>query len=78
VKAAPTLVAWVSETTQVAEVPVHGPLQPAKTEGLVAVAVSVTRVSLAQRAVQVAPQSMPAGVDFTVPAPLPVRVTVIG
>jgi hypothetical protein len=34
-----------------AEVPVHGPLQLAKTEGLVAVAVSVTLVSLAQLAV---------------------------
>ena len=53
------------------------PLQPAKVELRVAVARSVTFVPLANGALQVvAGQSMPAGVDATVPVPAPARLTI--
>jgi hypothetical protein len=58
-----------------APVPVHAPLQPANVEPLAATAVSVTDVPLAKFALQVAPQSTPAGDEVTVPAPLPAFVT---
>jgi hypothetical protein len=52
------------------------PLQPAKEEPDVGVAVRVTAVPLANEAAQVAPQEMPAGLLVTVPLPAPVFETV--
>jgi hypothetical protein len=56
---------------------VHGPDQLANCEPLAGVAVSVTLVPAGKElVVQVEPQSMPAGVLVTVPAPFPAGVTV--
>src|SRR5213594_3855074 len=74
-KVAVTVVASATVTTQ-ESVPVQAPLQPVKTDPAAGVAVSVTTVPLTKLAVQVAPQSMPAGVLVTVPAPAPVLETV--
>jgi hypothetical protein len=52
------------------------PLQPAKVDPDAATAVSVTVVPEGKPALQVAPQLIPAGVDVTVPEPLPARPTV--
>jgi hypothetical protein len=54
------------------------PLQPAKTEPAFGAAASVTTVPRSQFAVQVAPQSIPAGAEVTVPAPVQAAVTVTG
>jgi len=63
-------------TTQL-PVPVHpAPLQPVNTEPPAGVAVNVTEVPLANDAVHVAPQLIPAGLLVTVPPLLPVLVTV--
>src|SRR5437867_13126794 len=71
-----TVVAAVTVTTQGSE-PVHPPpLQPVNTEPTAGVAVNATGVSEGYEAEQVAPQSMPAGVLVTVPAPVPPGVTV--
>src|SRR5437016_5723315 len=51
------------------------PLQPAKTESLAALAVSVTTVPLAYASEQSVPQLMPGGLEVTVPVPAPVRKT---
>src|SRR2546427_401730 len=60
-----------------APVPLHpAPLQPVNTEPLAGAAVKVTDVPLANEALHVAPQSMPAGLLVSVPLPLPVFVTV--
>src|SRR6266566_3828848 len=63
-------------------VTVHGPvpeqalpLQPLKIEPVAGVAMSVTTVPLSNAAEQVAPQSIPGGLDVTVPLPEPSRVT---
>ena len=56
-------------------VPLHAPPQPAKLEPEVAEAVSVTLVPCVKLAVQVVPQLIPAGLELTVPAPLPFLVT---
>jgi hypothetical protein len=60
--------------------PVQAPAQPAKVDPADGVAVNVTAVSLTRFAVQVLPQSMPAGVDVTVPVPdfTTISETVIG
>jgi len=58
-----------------APVPVHAPLQPVNVEPLAAAADSVTDVPLAKFALQVDPQLTPAGVDVTVPVPVPAFVT---
>jgi len=68
--------AAVIETVQVTVVPVHAPLQPAKSELPAAEAVKVTMVPLVNEVEQVAPQSMPAGELVTVPLPVPALVTV--
>src|SRR5580765_6700546 len=47
------------------------PLQPEKAEPVAALAVSVTELPFANGAEQVAPQLIPAGLDVTVPVPLP-------
>jgi hypothetical protein len=65
--------AAVIDSVQV--VPAQAPLKPANVEPLVAAAVSVTDVPLAKFALQVVPQLIPAGVDVTVPAPVPAFVT---
>ena len=57
-----------------AVVPAQAPPQPAKTEPVAGVAVSVTAVPLAKPAEHVAPQLMPAGADVSVPEPVPCRV----
>ena len=61
VKLAVTLCAALIVTAQVEAVPLHAPPQPVKLEPLLGAAVSVTLEPDAKLAVQVAPQSMPAG-----------------
>ena len=61
---------------QVVVVPEHPPDQPAKTLPDAGVAVSVTAVPNGKLAEHVDPQLIPAGVDVTVPEPVPVRDTV--
>jgi hypothetical protein len=68
--------AAVIETVQVFVVPVHAPLQPAKSELPVAAAVKVTMAPLVSDVEQTVPQSMPAGELVTVPLPVPALVTV--
>ena len=58
-------------------VPVQAPLQPAKLEPALGAAVSVTVVP-AKLSEQSAPQLIPGGELVTVPAPVPVFVTVSG
>ena len=57
-------------------VPAHAPEKPVKTEFGPGSAVRVTTVPSTNALLQVAPQSIPAGADVTVPEPLPERVTV--
>ncbi len=57
-------------------VPEQAPLQPVNVEPGSGVAVSVTSVPGANRAVQTLPQPIPVGVLATVPAPLPAFATV--
>ena len=71
-----TVAAALSVTAQV-PVPVQlPPLQPVKVEPAAGVAVRVIAVPLANDAVHVAPQEMPAGLLVTVPLPAPVLETV--
>ena len=72
VKPVPTVCACAIVTVQVVVVPVHAPVQPSKLELAVAVAVKVTVESWLKLALQVAPQSIPAGALVIVPAPVPV------
>jgi len=62
-------------TVQVTAVPVHAPLQPAKALPVAGVARRVTTVPLGNGALHVVPQLTPAGVEATVPVPVPLRVT---
>ena len=57
-------------------VPEQSPPQPTKLEPGAASACRVTWVPVANGAVHVAPQSIPAGVEVTVPDPAPDFVTV--
>ena len=57
-------------------VPAQAPLQPLKVEPEAGVAVMLTLVPWLNVDEHVLPQLMPAGVDVTVPAPVPVFVTV--
>src|SRR2546425_1495328 len=76
VKLALTDCAALIVTTQL-PVPLHpAPLQPVNADPLAGAAVKVTDVPLANDALHVAPQSMPAGLLVSVPLPLPVFVTV--
>lgn len=70
VKVAVTLFALVIERMQL-PVPVHAPDQPAKADPAAAAAVSVTDVPLVKDAEHVLPQEMPAGLEVTVPEPVP-------
>jgi len=63
---APFMVTW-----QVLSVPVHAPPHPSKTEPSSAVAERETTVPAAKVASHVPPQSIPAGLLFTVPVPVP-------
>jgi len=54
-----------------ATLPAQLPVQPAKVDPIAGVAVSVTAASLTALAVQMLPQSMPAGDEVTVPEPVP-------
>ena len=63
-------------TTQDEPVPAHAPAHPANAEPEPAVAVSVTLTVGAKDALQVEPQSIPAGLLETVPEPVPVLETV--
>jgi hypothetical protein len=51
-------------------VPVQSPLQPANVEPAAGTAVNVTEACASNGALQVLPQSMPAGSDVTVPFPM--------
>lgn len=70
-----TLVDAVMLTMQEAT-PVQAPPHPANTEPESCVADRLTMVPTGKSYVQVAPQSMPAGVDVTVPLPAPSLVTI--
>jgi hypothetical protein len=65
-----TLFAASVKTTQ-ASVPVQAPVHPANVEPLTGVTVRVTGVPLLKDALQVVPQSIPAGLLDTVPVPAP-------
>ena len=77
-KVAVTLCAAFIVTVQ-EPVPEHPPpVQPVKVEPPEGVAVSVTLVPLVKVALQVDPQLIPAGLEVTVPVPVPLLVTVSG
>jgi hypothetical protein len=73
-KVAATLFAASIVTRQV-PVPEQAPLQPAKMAPAEGAAVNVTEAPEPNEAEQVAPQSIPAGEEVTVPVPVPVLVT---
>ncbi|MCG3201831.1 MAG: hypothetical protein NFCOHLIN_01703 [Gammaproteobacteria bacterium] len=56
-------------TVQMGVVPAQSPLQPPNEDPVVGTAFNVTAVPLAYAALQSAPQSIPAGVEVTVPVP---------
>jgi hypothetical protein len=62
-------------TVQVGTDPVQAPPQPTKEEPDAGVAVRVTSVPLLKLAEQAVPQLTPAGVELTVPLPVPAGVT---
>ena len=71
---------WFRGMVQVVAVPVQAPNQPPKVEPLAGVAVRVTTLPGVKVALQVAPQSMPAGRLVRVPVPDPVlaRLNLLG
>src|SRR2546425_1227666 len=52
------------------------PLQPVKVDPPAGVAVKITTVPLSYAAEHIAPQSIPAGLEVTLPLPIPVGATV--
>ena len=54
-------------------VPVHSPDQPVKADPIAGVAVKVTEAPLTNEKEHIVPQSIPDGVDVTVPEPVPSR-----
>jgi hypothetical protein len=77
-KAATTALAASIVVVQVGSVPAQSPLQPAKRDSADGVATSVTTSGAPNAAMQVGPQSIPAGVEVTVPTPAPVFEMVSG
>ena len=75
-KVAVTVRAWLMVTVQVPAPVQFSPLQPAKLEPALAVALSVTLVPVANVLEQAAVQLMPVGLLVTVPPPAPARLTV--
>ena len=75
VNVAVTDFAPVIDTLHCFELPLQAPDQPVKVDLFAGVAVSVTSVPAAKECEQVAPQSMPGGLDITRPLPLPIFVT---
>jgi len=65
-------------TRHVLSVPVQDPLHPANTEPVSASAVSVTSVPEWKSAAQASPQSIPPGLEVTLPFPAPAFTTVRG
>ena len=76
VKLAVTDFATSIVTSQVGDAPLHAPDQPEKTEFTAGVAVRVTTVPRLYGSEQSAPQVIPAGLEVTVPIPVPAVVTV--
>src|SRR5437763_842523 len=74
--AAPICRSVVIESSQVVAVPAQAPVQPANVEPVAGVALKTTLVPSSNCAVQVEPQSIPAGLDEMRPAPAPDGVTV--
>jgi hypothetical protein len=75
VNVAVQLLLAVSVNDELALVPVHLPDQPPKTEPDAAAAVRVTAVLAAKDVLQVLPHETPAGLDVTVPEPVPAFAT---
>ena len=75
-KFAVTALAEDITTVQVPDVLVQAPDHPVNVEPAVMVAVRVTEVLWLYEYEQVAPQLIPAGLEVTVPEPVPVLVTV--
>lgn len=75
-KFAVTVEAVMSAMVQVEAMPEQPPFHPVKTESASAAATRVMEVPGANAALQVVPQERPAGIEVTVPEPVPVRVTV--
>ena len=71
---APTLRAWLMLTVQ-DPAPLQAPLQPAKVEPASGMASRVTLAPLVKLALQIVPQLMPAGLEATIPVPVPFFVT---
>jgi hypothetical protein len=76
VKVAVTDLAASIVTLQVSDGPLHAPVHPEKTEAADGTAVNVTTVLRLYGSEQSAPQAIPAGLELTVPRPLPAVVTV--
>ena len=68
---AETVRAWLIVTVQLVVVPVQAPDQPANTDPAEGDSVSVTIVPDVKSAEQVAPQSIPGGLETIEPAPAP-------
>src|SRR2546426_175732 len=64
-------------TVQIVPETVSHPLQPLKMLGRFAVTVRFTTLSRLNKAEQLAPQSMPPGLEVTVPLPTPVRLALL-
>ena len=64
-----------ADVTQVVPLPAHAPLQAVTDESAAGVAVNVTCENCGNGAQQLMPQSIPAGLEITVPAPVPDLVT---
>src|SRR5262245_61975003 len=75
VKAAVTFSLPLTVTVQVRPELESQPVQPAKVDPVVALAVRVTVVPKVNEPLQSVPHEMPAGLEVTVPAPVPVRLT---
>jgi len=76
-KAAVTDLEAFGESVQVEDVPLHAPDQPSNLDPDAAVSVSFTDFPLANFALQVFPQLMPAGLLLMVPTPVPEVFTLI-